>query len=105
MMEIPCNTHFVKILPKYFVEVVDERKNFELRKNDRGYARNDILVLREWFDGKYTGRYVLRRITYVFEGDGSYGLQEGYCILGMRKCGNVIKNIEEKFKEIDNEKQ
>ena len=75
-------THELKILPKYYEEVVSGVKTFELRKNDRNYNTEDILKLREYENGKYTGREIYKRVTYILYG-GCYGLEEGYVILGI----------------------
>ena len=59
-------------------------KNFELRKNDRGFAVGDIVVLREWKSGGgHTGRYRAKFIQYILENVEEYGLADGYCILGL----------------------
>lgn len=77
-------THEVKILPKYFNAVVMGTKNFELRKNDRLYSVGDTLVLREWDGENYTGNTCERTVSYVFKGTGEYGLDVGYCVLGLK---------------------
>lgn len=75
--------HELKILPKYFRAVRDETKNFELRKDDRNFKIGDMLLLQE-FDGKhYTGRETTVKVTYKLNG-GKFGLEEGYCILGIK---------------------
>lgn len=76
-------THELKILPKWFADVSSGKKNFEIRKNDRGFKVGDELILREWERGKYTGRETHRKIEYIYHGDGSYGLSEEYCVLGL----------------------
>ena len=48
--------HKLKILPEFFPLVEKGKKRFELRKNDRNYQEDDILLLQEYFDGEYTGR-------------------------------------------------
>lgn len=60
-------THELKILPMYFQAVWDGKKTFEVRKNDRGYKLNDILILKEWDGTKYTGSAVewLKRIPLI----------------------------------------
>lgn len=77
-------THELKTWPPYFDEVVRGSKNFELRKQDRPYKTGDLLLLREWdyTKGEYTGREIKRIIMYILTG-GQFGLQEGYCILGL----------------------
>ena len=81
--------HELKILPKYFKDVVFGYKNFELRKNDRNYLIGDTIILKEWDGEKYTGLECKRFISYILHGTGEYGLQDGYCILGL-KSGNLV---------------
>lgn len=76
-------THELKILPKYYNEIVKGKKNFEIRKNDRNFKEQDVVILKEFSDGKFTGKYVKAIISYIFYG-GSYGLEEGYCIFSLR---------------------
>jgi hypothetical protein len=71
-----------KILPKYFQTVRNERKNFELRKDEDNIQPGDILILREWSDGQYTGRMEARKVMYVLRDVPEYGLMPGYCIIG-----------------------
>lgn len=75
----------LKILPQYFEAVSSGLKDFEIRKNDRDYKVGSILLLKEWFHGKYTGRHVMRRVKYIYFGDGTYGLSDEYCILGLER--------------------
>ena len=82
--KIPCNTHELKILPKWFEDVQTNKKNFEIRKNDRNFEVGDYLILKEWHRGKFTDRYVIRQIEYIYKGDGTYGLTEDYCVLGLK---------------------
>ena len=51
-----------KILPKYFVEVVEKNKNFELRKDDDDIQVGDKLILSEWNGNCYTGKSVTRTV-------------------------------------------
>lgn len=76
--------HELKTLPRYFKEVWNENKTFELRKADRNYNVGDKLRLREWDYGHYTGRECNRTITYILEDVPQYGLEEGFVILGMK---------------------
>lgn len=46
----------VKCLPEYFEAARVGIKPWELRYDDRNYAVGDLLIMREWKDGKYTGR-------------------------------------------------
>lgn len=58
--------HTLKILPKYFREVVAGNKTFEIRStSDRDFVEGERVKLRE-FDGKnYTGQEVIVEIMYV----------------------------------------
>ena len=87
MMEdnIFYTTHELKILPKWFDDVVNEVKNFEIRRADRPYRVGDRLLLREYEKGRFTGRRVTREIEYIYQGDGTYGLSEEFCILGLKR--------------------
>lgn len=75
--------HELKILPQYFWSVKDNTKKFEIRKADRDFKVGDYLILREWNRGRYTEFYTIRQITYIYQGDGSYGLSEEYYILSI----------------------
>lgn len=90
MQKLPSDTkkddqkvHQIRIAKTYFDDVANGIKTFELRKNDRNYKTGDILELMEFADGRNTGRVVRMIVTYMLEGYA--GLEEGYCILGIRK--------------------
>lgn len=72
-----------KILPEYFEAVQENRKKFELRKDEDNIQVGDELILEEW-NGEYTGRYTNRKVTYVLRNVPEYGLNDGYCIIGWR---------------------
>ena len=75
--------HELKILPQYFYLVKSGRKNFELRKDDRNFQVRDLVTLREFYDGNYTGLEIKNiPINYILRDCPEYGLKEGYCILG-----------------------
>lgn len=72
--------HELKILPEYFQAVLDGVKPFEVRDaSDRHFQVGDDVVLHEW-DGRYTGRFTRRRITFVTD----YAQQDDYVVFGMR---------------------
>jgi hypothetical protein len=71
-----------KILPKYFNDVLNGTKNFEIRKDEDGAEPGNGLYLEEYDGTAYTGRIILKRITYVLRNVPEYGLMEGYCIIG-----------------------
>ena len=59
--------HELKTWPVYFEAVESMDKPFEVRRDDRAFAVDDVLRLREWCPMRrgYTGREVKRRVTYV----------------------------------------
>jgi len=94
--------HVLKEWPEYFAEVVQGRKHYEIRLNDRGFEVGDLLLLREYrprmgvtADGKeiafnekgeailagYTGLWTVVEITSKFAMDG---ITSGYCALGTK---------------------
>ena len=78
--------HELKIFPQFFNAVQSNRKTFEVRKNDRHFRVNDILILKEWDPStqKYTGRELERHVTYILD-NPSFGLQEGYVVMGLKE--------------------
>lgn len=76
--------HEVRCLHEFFVAVIERRKTFDVRKNDRGYTEGDGLLLVEmWKNGRLTGRAVYCQITYVLAG-GADGITADHCVLGIR---------------------
>lgn len=75
--------HDLKILPEYFEAVINNKKTFEIRKDDRNYKVGDCINLQEYNkEIGYTGESVVVRVLYKLNG-GSYGLEKGYCILSI----------------------
>jgi len=62
----------LKCWPPYFQDVVDGKKTFEVRVNDRNYKVGDTLHLREWKPETktYTGRTFNVNVTYIMPVDG-----------------------------------
>lgn len=78
--------HALKTLPEYFLPVIEGKKGFEIRKNDRPFQVGDLLALNEWDAEmeRYTGRSCLAYIDYILN-DEAY-CKEGYVILGIKPC-------------------
>ncbi len=74
--------HYVKILPKYYMDVEKGIKTFEIRFNDRGYKVGDFLHLQEFCGGEYTGRTIDREICYMI--DSPEYCKEGFVVLGLK---------------------
>ena len=77
--------HKLKILTKYYDAVLDGRKKFEIRKNDRDFRVGDMLILQEYKEGNlagwFTGEEEKMRITYITD----YAQKDGYVVLGIEK--------------------
>lgn len=80
--------HFVKIYEMYADDVLNGRKTFEVRKNDRDYREGDKIIFtvvdnmgENEVPHALTG--IVYEITYVIE--DVLGLQEGYAVLGIRR--------------------
>ncbi len=80
-----ARTHALKCWPKYFEEVLANRKPFEIRKADRPFAVGDLLVLQEWCPQReqYTGQQCVRVITYV--GRDLPGMEKWHVALGLKE--------------------
>lgn len=82
--------HELKTWPLYFEQVKNGNKTFEVRKDDRWFKDDDELLLREFIpddeegaEGRYTGRILHRRISFLLRG-GQFGIEEGYVVLGLQ---------------------
>lgn len=101
MQNLPSDTqetgqkvHQIRLAKSYFDDVANGIKTFELRKNDRGYKKGDILEMMEFADGKNTGRMVKVLVTYILE--DYTGIEDGYCIMATK----LMKDGERRMTEI-----
>ena len=74
--------HVLKLDPAYFDDVKHGTKRFEVRLDDRHYEIGDLILLREWADGEFTGRGIPVEVIYKLDG-GQHGVAAGYCVLGI----------------------
>jgi hypothetical protein len=76
--------HQLKTWPGPFQDVIDGLKSFELRKGDRPYAVNDLLLLQEWDPDteEFTGRAALRKVGYLLAG-GQFGLAPDHVCMAL----------------------
>lgn len=80
-------THELKITCNYFNDILFLKKNFEVRKNDRDFRVNDILILKEYdnIEKQYTGCKAKFKVLYVLKDkDFPQGIQEGYCVMRIK---------------------
>ena len=73
--------HELKIAPIYFEAVISGKKAFEVRKDDRKYQENDVLILKEYDNNAYTGREYAVIVTYILRGEYC---KDGYCIMSIK---------------------
>lgn len=83
-------THELKTVHPHFDHVCSGAKRAEIRRDDRGFAVGDVLVLREYDPAtdSYSGRRVEVRITHVLSGFA--GLAPGYAALSFESPSMVL---------------
>lgn len=76
-------THTLKCWPNYFAAIRRKEKNFDVRRDDRGFQKGDTVILREWngVRGSFTGNDEHRKIKYILTG-GQFGIEPGFVVLG-----------------------
>jgi hypothetical protein len=92
-------THHLKCWPELFDAVKCGAKPFDVRKDDRGYAAGDTLVLHKWnprfqpwslyqymngdqfVSGAEQSEALTASVTYVLTG---FGIEQGYVCMGIR---------------------
>lgn len=77
--------HELKIHPGHYKNVLLGLKKVEIRKNDRNFQENDLLILNE-FDPeteKYTGSQVKRKVDLIIK--DVPGLHAQYVVLQISK--------------------
>ncbi len=85
--EFDC--HSLKTWPEFFEPLLEGRKKFEVRVNDRDFQVGDYLWLRE-FDAtkeQYTGRELVKRVSYLLDSPNFLGLSLGYVALSLDDVG------------------
>jgi hypothetical protein len=82
--------HDLKCLPAYFHAVCRGDKPFEVRRDDRGYQKGDVLNLREYDPTQgaterehYTGNAEQVLVTYVLTG-GQFGVEPWHVVMGIK---------------------
>lgn len=88
--------HKLKTWPVYFDAIARGDKTFEVRRDDRGFQKGDIVVLQRTqdeyphhrveygIDGKVKSE-IRRRITYILTG-GQFGIEPGWVVMQLEKA-------------------
>lgn len=96
-MKMIYTFHYLKTWPLHWQAVHDEKKLFEIRKDDRNFRVGDLLCLQEFDpDTTYTGRECWALIIHKSTG---FGLQDNYCVLGLQRISNPPKTGEKENDE------
>jgi len=77
--------HQLKTLPPYFYRILEDKKLFEVRKNDRDFQIGDEVEL-IYFNTEDKNEYkqpIRVEIIYVLNG-GQFGIKKGYCVFGFK---------------------
>lgn len=80
-------THELKTWPGPFQAVVDGRKRFEIRRDDRGFTVGDTLKLEEYDPGTGRGyalnyRWIKCEVTHIVEGE-RWGLLPHFVVMSI----------------------
>ena len=77
-------THELQLWSSCFAAVAAGTKPFDVRENYPDYQVGDALLIREYDpdSGTYSGQTLLRYVSHVLLG-GSFGIEEGWCVLGL----------------------
>jgi hypothetical protein len=75
--------HELKTVEPYFLDVWYEIKTFEIRKHDRNFQVNDLVLLFEYepINNRYSGRWILCQIKYLLKKGEFEGLNPDYCAM------------------------
>lgn len=87
--------HVLKCWSVYWDAIERGEKNFEVRRDDRGFQKGDVLILEKFnpekagyeFDGYGYGakiKTLRRKILYVLTG-GQFGIEPGYVVMALGK--------------------
>lgn len=74
------SSHTLKVWPEEYAAVQSGKMNWSVRLNDRGIKVDDVIMFSEFEpqENRFTGRSILRKVTYIHD-LGQYGKGlEGY---------------------------
>lgn len=72
--------HHLKTWPLCYAAIIEGRKTFEIRRNDRDFKVGDDLVLAEWDpDRGYTSRVAVRQVIFMTD----FEQKPGFVVMGL----------------------
>lgn len=84
-----AQTHYIKLRFEYAGAVLCGDKNFEIRYNDRGYQKGDLVrfsvVDEEGNRMNHEINHEMFEISYLVHG---YGLKDDWCVFGIKKISD-----------------
>lgn len=89
--------HKLKTWPNYWDAVARGDKTFEVRRDDRGFQRGDVLVLQKYEIGygyhtedgsRFKVKELRRRVTWILTG-GQFGIEAGHVVMGLADDAKV----------------
>lgn len=83
-------THNLKLSIEFCDDVLNGKKNFEIRNNDRGYQTGDLIKFIPTNDKKHEISNHTYRIKYILSG---WGLKNGFVALAIEE---VLKDANNK---------
>lgn len=89
----PDYDHELKALPAYFHPLADGEKRFEVRRDDRGFQKGDVIRVREFVPGarspreQYTGNETFVRVDWILTG-GQLGIEPGFVVMSVSLLGD-----------------
>ena len=94
--------HELKTWSKYFKAVIEGRKTFDFRVNDKDFKEGDTLILKEWDpDIKgYTGAEATFEVGFILQGE--FGLSPDQCIMSLLPKGIMVNYFITSNVQIDN---
>lgn len=87
-------THQIKLRESFCDAVKSGEKNFEIRKNDRGYNKGDRITFipisndNNWHKIEHPVCKKIYEITYVLSG---WGLKPGFVVFGIKEVTHEIQ--------------
>jgi len=94
--------HDLKVISPHWESLQLNLKNFEVRKNDRGFKVGDGLCLRHWEDGEYVVNEAPQYFIVEYVTSFPDGIKDGYVVMGLsryRPSADRTEELVEKLKE------